>query len=77
MNGQLCPALIGFILRLLHLNNKFSKKLDQEIRNLEEKYDVPEIKISNLSEKVKNAVEFSQNLSKYWSSGSLETKRRV
>jgi hypothetical protein len=53
---------------------KLSTKIDGEFRALTEKNEVQEIDISNLKNKLKLAINFSQNVSKRWLSGSLNTK---
>jgi site-specific DNA recombinase len=53
---------------------KYSMKLENQIQELMKTYNYEDIDISNLIGKVKMAVDFSQNLSKYWTFGNLSTK---
>jgi site-specific DNA recombinase len=61
----------------LNLYARLMNKVQSEMQILEEKYKIPEIDISNLNKRVKDAVDFSQNTSKYWVSGSLATKKQL
>jgi site-specific DNA recombinase len=56
---------------------KFLKKIEIEIRDLEGKYKIQEIEISNLQNRLEGIVDFSQNVSKYWVSGSLNIKKSI
>jgi site-specific DNA recombinase len=56
---------------------KLSRKVNQEIQELEGKFDFSENEISNLPNELDRIIDFSQNISKYWVSGSLDTKKRI
>jgi hypothetical protein len=44
---------------------------------LEGKYKIPNIEISNLQNRLEKVIDFSQNASKYWVSGSLNVKKTM
>ena len=59
------------------LYEKFSAKVDSKISDLKAQYEGTGLEIPNLDIKVEKAIDFSQNVSKYWLSGSLDLKRRI
>ena len=56
---------------------KFLRRLEDEIKALMEKYKIPDVEISNLQNKLDKVIDFSQNTSKYWVSGSLNVKKSI
>ena len=56
---------------------KFLAKLDDQIAELKQKYEEPLIQIPNLDSSLDKAIDFTQNISKYWQSTTLETKRKI
>jgi site-specific DNA recombinase len=54
---------------------EFLQKIELEIRDLEGKYKIPKIEISNLQDRLEKVIDFSQNTSKYRVSGSFNVKR--
>jgi hypothetical protein len=56
---------------------KYKSKIDTEIYELKEKYDVPEIDISNFKNNLNKVADFTQNISKYWVSGNTEIKKKI
>ena len=59
------------------LYDKFSTKVDSQIQEIMKNFKNEEIEISNLEKKVKTAIDFSQNVSNYWASANLSTKKRL
>ena len=56
---------------------KFAGKLDEQINEIESKLITPEKDISNLKSNLNKAVDFTQNVSKYWASGNLDQRQRI
>jgi site-specific DNA recombinase len=59
------------------LYQKFLTKIDSEIYELKEKSDVPVIDTSNFKNGLNKVIDFVQNVSKYWETGSIEIKKRI
>ena len=59
------------------LYKKFMTKIEGQIVDLRQKYEEPLKEIPNLDSNLNKAIDFSQNVSKYWLSGSLDIKRRI
>ncbi len=59
------------------LYEKYLAKIDGQISNLKAQYEGTGLEILNLDIKVEKAIDFSQNVSKYWQSGNLDIKRRI
>ncbi len=57
--------------------DKFSSRIVAQIQEIETKFSFSEIAISNLNNDLKKAVDFTQNVNKYWGSGDLDQKRRI
>jgi len=53
------------------LYRKFKSKIDSEIFELREKYDLPKITASNFKDSLNSIIDFTQNISKYWESGYI------
>ena len=58
------------------LYRKFKSKIDSEIFELREKYDLPKITVSNFKDSLNSIIDFTQNISKYWESGYIEIKKK-
>ena len=56
---------------------KFLTKIEAQIRELEPIEDVNSKSISNLKSKLDKAIDFTQNISKYWVSASVHNKKRI
>ena len=56
---------------------KFLAKVDSKISDLKAQYEGTGLEIPNLDIKVEKAIDFSQNVSKYWLSSNLDIKRRI
>jgi hypothetical protein len=56
---------------------KFASKLDGQITEIESKFTIPEKDISNLKSNLNKAIDFTQNVSKYWVSGNLDQRQRI
>ena len=56
---------------------KFLRRIEDEIKALMEKYKIPDVEISNLHNRLDKVIDFSQNTSKYWVSGSLNVKKTI
>jgi site-specific DNA recombinase len=56
---------------------KFLKRIEDEIKALMGKYKIPDVEISNLHKRLDKVIDFSQNTSKYWVSGSLNVKKTI
>ncbi|MCF8381782.1 MAG: recombinase family protein, partial [Bacteroidales bacterium] len=59
------------------LYDKFLCQIDGQIEELDAKYDFSGIDTSNLKINLNKAVEFTQNVSKYWVSGNLDHKKKI
>jgi hypothetical protein len=59
------------------LYQKFLRKIDDEIMELREKNDIPEITTSNFKNSLNKTMDFIQNISKYWISGNINVKKRI
>ena len=44
---------------------------------MKEKYNVPEIDISNFKNDLNKIVDFTQNISKFWVSGNVDIKKKI
>ncbi|MCF8345988.1 MAG: recombinase family protein [Bacteroidales bacterium] len=56
---------------------KFLSQIEGKITELEAKFDISGIDISNIKANLNRAIDFTQNVSKYWSSGTLNHKQRI
>jgi len=56
---------------------KFLIKMEDEIKALMSKYNVTDVEIYNLHNKLNEVIDFSQNTCKYWVSGSLNVKKSI
>lgn len=61
----------------LELYQEFKTEIEIKIKDISEKLDKSSSKISNLQKYITTSGKVSQNLSDYWASGSLETKKRI
>ena len=59
------------------LYEKLKTKNEDAIRNLETKYKIPEIEVSNIEISLNKTFEFTQNINKYWISSNVGNKRRI
>ena len=59
------------------LYEKFLAKINGQISNLKAQFEGTGLEIPNLDIKVEKAIDFSQNVSKYWLSGNLDIRRRI
>jgi predicted nucleic acid-binding Zn-ribbon protein len=59
------------------LYHREKRTLESEITNIKEEKEKLGKKISNLDKKIDSCVEFSQNISKNWSSGSIDSKQQI
>lgn len=59
------------------LYQKFRRKIDDEIMELREKNDIPEITTSNFKNSLNKTMDFIQNISKYWISGNINIKKKI
>ena len=48
-----------------------------QISEIESKFVIPQKDLSNLNSNLNKAIEFTQNVSKYWVSGNLDQKQRI
>ncbi|MCD6200450.1 MAG: recombinase family protein [Bacteroidales bacterium] len=55
----------------------FLDEINDQIRELMSKYDFQEEDVSNLKKYLKETIDFTQNVSKYWVSGSVDHKQRI
>ncbi len=56
---------------------KLLHKIETEIAALNEKYKAPAVDVSNLGNNLQKAIEFSQNVSKYWKLSNLTGKQII
>ena len=59
------------------LYTKFLGQIDEQITDLEAKFDFSGIDTSNLKVNLNRAIDFTQNVSKYWVSGNLNQRQRI
>ncbi len=59
------------------LFDKYNNELDGNINGIKDKLEKSKINISNLSNYINISFEIVQNISKYWMSGSISTKRMI
>jgi site-specific DNA recombinase len=59
------------------LFQKVYRKIDDEIMELREKTEIPEITTSNFKTNLNKAMDFIQNVSKYWISGDINLKKKI
>ncbi len=57
--------------------DEYAPPIEAEIRVLNEKYQMPEIDSSNFDSKLEKAIDFTQNISKHWQSGTPEIRQHI
>ncbi|BDX37289.1 serine type site-specific recombinase [Tenuifilaceae bacterium CYCD] len=57
--------------------DKYIVEIDTEIHSLQQKYQIPDLEISNLDKSVKKLLDIVRNISKYWKSASVSNKKRL
>jgi hypothetical protein len=52
-------------------------KIDAEIYEIKEKHQIPEIDTSNFKNSLNKTINFIQNVSEYWTNGSIDVKKKI